>query len=150
MDSIVYDTINHQVRYDVRPSLKDGEHYLTVTGDGLVNQPQDLQKYFYVSNELKVLDLYNYPNPFSSYTYFTFNLTQIPDELKIYIYTVAGRLIKIINVPVYQLRNNFNKIYWDGRDEDGDLIANGVYLYKIIARLANKTYSDIQKLAIIR
>ena len=150
MDSIVYDTINRQVRYTVRPNLKDGEHILSVNGSGLINQPQDLQKLFYVSNELKVMNLYNYPNPFSSYTYFTFNLTQIPDELKINIYTVAGRLIKVINVPVYQLRNNFNKIYWDGRDEDGDLTANGVYLYKIITKLSNKTYSDIQKLAVVR
>ncbi len=150
MDSIVYDTINRQVRYNVKPVLKDGEHYLSVTGGNLVNQPQELQKYFYVSSELKVLNLFNYPNPFKFYTYFTFNLTQIPDEMKINIYTVAGRLIKVINVPVDQLRNNFNKIYWDGRDEDGSIIANGVYLYKVITKLSGKTFSDIQKLAVIR
>ncbi len=150
LDSISYDTINRQVRYTDRPALKDGKHILTVTGSGLTNQPQSLQKMFYVSNELKVLDVYNYPDPFKYYTYFTFNLTQIPDELKIYIYTVAGRLIKIINVPSYKLKNNFNKIYWDGRDEDGDIIANGVYLYKIVSKLSGKTYTDIQKLAVIR
>ncbi|MCL5031059.1 MAG: C25 family cysteine peptidase [Bacteroidetes bacterium] len=150
MDSIVYDTINRQVLYKIRPKLKDGEHYLTINGNDLVNQASDLQKTFIVSNELKILDLYNYPNPFNLSTYFTFNLTQIPEDMKIKIYTVAGRLIKEINIPPSVLRNNFNRIFWDGRDEDGDLLANGVYLYKIIAKLADKTYSDIQKLAIVR
>ncbi len=150
MDSIAYDTINRQVKYTFRPHLKDGEHTISISGTNLDNQPQDLEKTFYVSNELKVLNLYNYPNPFNTYTYFTFNLTKIPDAMKIKIYTVAGRLIKVINVPVSELRNNFNKIYWDGHDEDGDLVANGVYLYKVITKLSNKTYSDIQKLAVVR
>ncbi len=150
MDSIVYDTINRQVLYKIHPKLKDGEHYLTINGNELVNQSNDLQKTFIVSNQLKVLNLYNYPNPFNSSTYFTFNLTQIPEELKIKIYSVAGRLLREINVPVSELRNNFNRIYWDGRDEDGDLLANGVYLYKIIAKLSDQTSTDFQKLAIVR
>lgn len=70
--------------------------------------------------------------------------------MKIKIYTVAGRLIKEINIPPSELRNNFNRIFWDGRDEDGDLLANGVYLYKIIATLSGKSFTDIQKLAIVR
>ena len=57
-------------------------------------------------------------------TNFTFLLTQIPDELKIKIYTVAGRLIKVLETGSSQLKTNFNSIAWDGRDEDGDLIAN--------------------------
>ncbi len=150
MDSIVYDTINRQVFYKIRPKLKDGEHYLTINGNDLVNETSDLQKTFIVSNELQVLSLYNYPNPFNSSTYFTFNLTQIPEELRIKIYSVAGRLLKEINVSVSELRNNFNRIYWDGRDEDGDLLANGVYLYKIIAKLSGQTSTEFQKLAIVR
>ncbi len=145
-----YDTINMQVIDSLRIKLKDGQHVLSITGNNLVNQPQDLQKMFYVSSGLKVMNIYNYPDPFNSYTYFTFTLTEIPDQLNIRIYTVAGRLIKEINVPSSSLRNNFNKIYWDGRDQDGDLAANGVYFYKIYATLADKTYTSIQKLAIVR
>ena len=86
----------------------------------------------------------------SGETYFTFKLTQIPDELKIKIYTIAGRLIKEISIPASDLRFDFNKIYWDGRDEDGDNLANGVYLYKVILTAGDKTEDMIQKLAIVR
>jgi flagellar hook assembly protein FlgD len=74
----------------------------------------------------------------------------LPDELKIYIYTIAGRLVKIITKNSSQLKYDFNTIYWDGRDEDGDLLANGVYLYKIIMKKGDKTDNIIQKLAIVR
>ena len=70
--------------------------------------------------------------------------------MKIKIYTIAGRLIKEIKIPAVDLSYDFNKIYWDGRDEDGDIIANGVYLYKVILTAEDKTEDVIQKLAIVR
>ena len=52
--------------------------------------------------------------------------------MTIKIYTVSGRLIKILpNLPGDP---GFNASPWDGLDEDGDRLANGVYLYKILAR----------------
>ena len=99
---------------------------------------------------MKLLDVYNYPNPTSGETHFTFKLTQIPDEVKIKIYTIAGRLIKEINIPSTDLKYDFNKIFWDGRDEDGDFPGNGVYLYKVILTAGKKTEKVIQKLAIVR
>ena len=57
---------------------------------------------------------------------------------------------KEINIPAVDLSYDFNKIYWDGRDEDGDIIANGVYLYKVILTAGDKTEDVIQKLAIVR
>ncbi len=150
LDTIVYDTINKKVMLQFRPHFSDGEHTFNIMGDNLSNNPNDLSKLFYVSNELKLLNVYNFPNPFSTDTYFTFNLTQVPEELKIKIFTISGRLIKDIEVPPATLKINFNRIYWNGLDADGDKIANGVYLYKIITRLNNKAQSQIQKLAVIR
>ena len=49
-----------------------------------------------------------------------------------------------------KLNYDFNMIYWDGRDQDGDLLANGTYLYKVILQSGNTTKSLIQKLVIIR
>jgi hypothetical protein len=65
-----------------------------------------------------LLQVFNYPNPFSDNTYFTFELRGIipPQEFKIKIFTVAGRLIREINVPTSSLQIGFNKIPWDGRD----------------------------------
>lgn len=150
MDTIIYDSMNMKVKYFVHSIIKDGQHILSISGYNLINQLQDLQRIFYVSTGLKMMNILNYPNPFKSFTYFTFNLTELPDEMDIRIYTVGGRLIRQIKIPSEILRNNFNKIYWDGRDEDGNLIASGAYFYKISAKLSGKTYSEINKLAIVR
>ena len=56
----------------------------------------------------------------------------------------------MINIPSTDLKYDFNKIYWDGRDEDGDILGNGVYLYKVILTAGEKTEKVIQKLAIVR
>ena len=144
---------NPKMVVSYNPALQDGEYTLQVIGKntaGNSTEPVILTKNFVVQNEPHILYVYNYPNPFSSYTYFTFKLTQLPDELKIYIYTIAGRLVKIITKNSSQLKYDFNTIYWNGRDEDGDLLANGVYLYKIIMKKGDKTDNIIQKLAIVR
>jgi len=101
-------------------------------------------------NEANIIDVYNYPNPFKSNTHFTFRLTQKPDELKIKIYTVAGRLIRELLIPAVNLGSDFNKIEWDGRDQDGDLIANGVYIYKVIMKKNDETKEVTQKLSVVR
>ena len=106
--------------------------------------------YFVVSSATKLMQVYNYPNPFANETYFTFRLSQIPEEVKIRIYTIAGRLIKEITKQSSELNYDLNKIYWDGRDEDGDVIANGTYLYKMIMKDADKTESVTQKLVIVK
>lgn len=107
-------------------------------------------KKFSVNSSSKLLDVYNYPNPFAGDTYFTFKLTQIPDEIRIKIFTIAGRIVKELKLVQSELNYDFNRVYWDGRDEDGDLLANGVYLYKIIMKKGSEIINATQKLAIIR
>ena len=135
------------------PLLESGDYLLRITardpGGNFADSVSGV-KYFRVSDELKMMDVYNYPNPFSDGTYFTFKLTQIPEEIKIRIFTIAGRLIKEIQLPASDLSYDFNKIYWDGKDEDGDFVANGTYLYKIILSSAEKTESVIQKLSKVK
>ena len=109
-----------------------------------------VKKFFLVSNEAKLLYVYNYPNPTRGETQFTFKLTQIPEEVRIKIFTIAGRLVKEIKLTSADLNYDFNKIYWDGRDEDGDVLANGVYLYKVIMKAGDKTEDVTQKLAIVK
>ncbi|MCF8241891.1 MAG: hypothetical protein K9J16_10925 [Melioribacteraceae bacterium] len=153
MDTIGYDTIKRQVTYSLSPSLSDGEHLLRIEGKNLFGNLQSLSGYevsFQVSSEAKLLYVYNFPNPFGDQTFFTFKLTKIPDELKLRIYTVAGRLIKEFLIPPSELNIDLNKVFWDGRDEDGDLVANGVYIYKLIAESEGKTISQTQKLAVVR
>lgn len=153
LSKINYDTINKKMVITYYKYFEKGEHSLKVfmkDASGKFMAVPIYEKYFVVTSEIEVKNVYNFPNPFSSYTYFTFVLTQIPDELKIKIYTVAGRLIKEINIYDYELTTNLNKIYWDGRDDDGNIVANGVYFYKIIVKKKDKIESTIQKLAVIK
>jgi len=103
----------------------------------------------FVSDELAVKDLYNYPNPMKSETSFIFNLagSYVPEKFKIKIYTVSGKLIKQIESSV-NLGNN--KIPWDGKDDDGDIISNGTYLYKLVTEDESQTVTQTQKLVILR
>jgi len=151
--SIEFNEENPKAVVTYTPELEDGEYFLKAFGQnslGNIADSSGLEKHFLVSNDAKLLYVYNYPNPTSGETHFTFKLTQIPDEMKIKIYTIAGRLIKEIKIPAVDLSYDFNKIFWDGRDEDGDIIANGVYLYKVILTAGDKTEDVIQKLAIVR
>jgi flagellar hook assembly protein FlgD len=59
-------------------------------------------------------------------------------------------LIWDYNVPPSELITNFNKIRWNGRDQDGDEISNGVYFYKVIAKFPDKTKTITQKLAKVK
>ncbi len=100
---------------------------------------------------LVLSEIMNYPNPFRDTTTFTF-FSNLDAEVKIKIYTVAGQLIRTLEYPF--ARNGFNMVDWNGRDEQGDTPANGVYLYKLVAK-AQGMDGPIQKevigrLAIIR
>ncbi|NWF50696.1 MAG: T9SS type A sorting domain-containing protein [Ignavibacteriaceae bacterium] len=148
-----YDSVNRTINYKYSPNLPDGENFIslyTVDNNGLMQSTPSFEKYFRVSSELKLLEVFNYPNPFKESTAFTFKLTQIPDELRIKIYSIAGRLIRNISLKASQLNYDFNRITWDGRDEDGDVVANGVYIYKVIITKSDKSESITQKLSIVR
>ncbi len=146
---------NSQASVEWKPKLTGGKHFLNVyakDASGNYFDTTSYRTYFYVYNESGIKNVYNYPNPFKGNTYFTFELTggDIPQKFLIKIYTIAGRLIRDMLVPSSELQIGFNKILWDGRDQDGDEIANGVYLYKIIVQFNGITKTETQKLAKVR
>ncbi|MCX7876364.1 MAG: C25 family cysteine peptidase [Melioribacteraceae bacterium] len=148
--SVNFSNSNPKVIVNYQPTLVDGNYILKVVGRNATNDLIDssgIIKKFIVKNSLEVLNVFNYPNPMKDKTDFTFKLTSLPDELKIIIYTIAGRKIKEIKINSSFLKNDFNTINWDGRDEDGNKIGNGVYFYKVIIKKNNKVISKIGKLA---
>lgn len=102
-----------------------------------------------VSDELAIKDMYNYPNPMKNDTKFIFTLTGMnaPNNFAVKIYTITGRLIKVIRSTV---KLGSNSIPWDCRDDDGDIVANGTYLYKLTAEGDSKLESQVQKLVVLR
>jgi hypothetical protein len=138
------------------PTLADGRHELRFTIERMnaFGQVDSLEQTIAVNvlRESRVLQPYNYPNPFSKETYFTFTLTgeHAPEELRIRIFTVAGRKVRELVIGQAALQVGFNRIPWDGRDDDGDEIANGYYFYQISLTSRNKTVSTIEKLVKVR
>ena len=91
---------------------------------------------FEIINESQITNFFPYPNPFSTRTQFVFTLTgsEIPDEIIIQIMTVNGTVVREITqdeIGPIKIGNNKTEYAWDGRDEFGDQLANGVYLYKV-------------------
>lgn len=81
----------------------------------------------------------NYPNPFVSYTefWFTHNKPFEPLDVQVQILTITGKLIKTINQQVITDGFLCREIKWDGKDDFGDKIGKGVYIYKLTVRSAN-------------
>jgi hypothetical protein len=149
---ITFEAVNQNdlktiVRFN--PLLSEGIHNFVFTGKDKDNRMDTVKYTVNVTYALKIRYLYNYPNPMTNDTWFTYELLgeNQPTNCRIKIYTVAGRMIKELSFPS---RIGFNHVYWDGRDNDDEIIANGVYLYKLIIEDAGNTQTAIQKLAIIK
>ncbi|MCD6531459.1 T9SS type A sorting domain-containing protein, partial [bacterium] len=78
-----------------------------------------------------IRDVVNYPNPFKNYTEFVYTLTHPVKSVKIKVFTLRGRLVKEFDGPTDA---GYHSVGWDGIDADGDPIANGSYIYKIIVK----------------
>ena len=73
----------------------------------------------------------NYPNPFNPETWIPYQLSE-PAEVTLTIYAVNGNVVRRLALGhqpagVYQSKNR--AAYWDGRNEQGERVASGVYFY---------------------
>lgn len=139
-----------EVTLKYNPVLPNGESiFKLVSRSGSENNFDTAQYSVLVSNQLMIKDFYNYPNPMKNSTVFLFNLggNNPPSGCKIKIYTVTGRVVKIIDATI---SIGFNQINWDGRDNEGDYMANGIYFYRMIVEGDTKIESPIEKLVILK
>lgn len=149
------------VRYPLY-DLPDGRHQIRVKAWDIANNSSEGYTEFIVANsaEIALEHVLNYPNPFTDNTCFQFdhNLSGQQLDVLIQIYTVSGRLVKTLEESILSdgaIRLD-NCISWDGRDEFGDRLARGVYLYKIKVRAADagevqlQGESDFEKLVILK
>ncbi len=131
-----------QVAY--KPSkLEDGLHTLAIQAKDASGNPSGTVPYsisFEVQNETSITHFFPYPNPFSDACRFVFTLTgsEVPDQFMIRVMTVSGRIVKEISLAEFgpiRLGHNQSQFVWNGMDEYGDRLANGVYLYKVFAKI---------------
>ncbi len=135
---------DNKARLYFRPGpLDDGEYTIRVQGYDQSGNPSGKVAYemdFTVINRSSLSDVLNYPNPFSTSTRFVYTLTgnEIPERFELHIYSISGKLVNVIDLVEMndiKIGRNITDYAWDGKDEFGDVLANGVYIYKVIAKL---------------
>jgi len=139
--------------------LEPGLHTLTLKAWDVYNNSSISEIQFIVfdkDQELVINNVLNYPNPFVNYTEFWFNHNSSePLDVSIQIFTVSGKLIRTLNGQTtggFKSTSSLSKdIVWDGRDDFGDKIGKGVYIYKlkVYSNLLNKKVEKIEKLVIL-
>ncbi len=133
VDSYQKGTVEYRFR-----GLEPGRHTLRLRAYDIFNNSSTAETYFNVvgSSQLTLQDVYNYPNPMTEQTAFTFrhSITD-PINVDIKVYTLTGRQVRMLTMK--NVTDRFVMIPWDGTDEDGDELANGVYFYKVICKTAD-------------
>ena len=89
----------------------------------------------------------NYPNPFNPTTTVIFN---VPGKLgegkqvRLTIYDIRGRLVKLLIDS--ELEPGTHRTIWDGRNDRGERVSSGIYLY----RLASEDKTFTKKMTILK
>ncbi|MCL2167774.1 MAG: type IX secretion system sortase PorU [Lentimicrobiaceae bacterium] len=143
------------VRYPLQ-DLTPGTHTLKVRAWDICNNPSEASIDFVVKSDekLELAHVLNYPNPFTTRTSFYFEHNQPAEtfDILIHIFTISGKLVKSFQTTQFLEGNNNhqNPIIWDGRDEYGDKIGKGVYIYRLTVRNSQgETAEKIEKIAIL-
>lgn len=136
------------VTYPFR-NLSVGQHQLTFKVWDINNNSTTETLNFEVKDEadqhLVINRPLNWPNPFTNKTYIHFehNCDDILD-VNVQIYTITGKLVRTLSQPVVAepflqgFRTPRQAIEWDGKDDFGDTVAKGTYIFKIFAKSQNQ------------
>lgn len=125
----------------------EGDEYeLIVLGKDRSNNRSGDVEYrvsFRVIAKPMISNLLNYPNPFTTSTAFVFTITgsEIPQNIKIQILTVTGKIVREITkeeLGPLHIGRNITEFKWDGTDQYGQRLANGVYLYRVVTTMNGK------------
>jgi hypothetical protein len=135
-----------------KPQLSAGNHTLRTEVADAFGNTLDKTLSFRVAGSFDLQIYGNYPNPFEESTVISFLIlaNNVLDNFSLKIYTVAGRQIREIKNPQGSDEiwdPGYHEIEWDGRDQDGRLVANGVYFALIRAKLADKSFEETLKIA---
>ncbi|WP_445456970.1 type IX secretion system sortase PorU [Flavobacterium sp. HNIBRBA15423] len=130
-----------KVRYQFR-DLSPGLHTIVFKAWDVYNNLVTTEIQFNAvcgSENITLERVLNYPNPFVSYTefWFTHNRPFEPLDVQVQILTITGKLVRTINQQVVTDGFLCRDLKWDGKDDFGDKIGKGVYVYKLTVRSAN-------------
>lgn len=126
---------------------QDGQYELIVSGkDRSENEAGHIEYRvaFRVFNKPMISNMLNYPNPFTTSTAFVFTITgvEVPQNIKIEIMTITGKIVREITkdeLGPLHIGRNITEFKWDGTDQYGQKLANGIYLYRVVTNLNGKS-----------
>ncbi|WP_316635428.1 type IX secretion system sortase PorU [uncultured Flavobacterium sp.] len=148
------DYTNGNLRFPLR-NLAPGLHTISFTAWDVYNNPVTSEIQFTVvgDDSLTLTHVLNYPNPFSTYTQFWFshNRPYEPLEVQVQVMTITGKVVWTKNQIITTEGFLSREITWDGKDDFGDRIGKGVYIYKLTVKsnLTNKKAEKYEKLVIL-
>ncbi|MCL9807494.1 type IX secretion system sortase PorU [Flavobacterium amniphilum] len=136
-------------------NLTPGLHTLTFKAWDVYNNLITSELQFIVVDDEKLVlkNVLNYPNPFVNHTefWFTHNKPFEPLEVQVQVLTISGKVVWSKNQTITTEGFTSRDITWDGRDDYGDRIGKGVYVYKLTVKstLTNKKVEKFEKLVIL-
>ena len=90
----------------------------------------------------------NYPNPFNPETWIPYQLAK-PAEVTVTIHAADGKLVRTLKLgqlPAGVYESKRRAAYWDGKNDQGEAVASGVYFYTLKAR----DFSATKKMLIMK
>jgi peptidase C25-like protein len=150
----VDDFTRGKANYKLR-DLEEGLHTLTLKAWDVYNNSStaDIQFVVFGSDKLEIQRVLNYPNPFVNYTEFWFEHNRPTEtlEVQVQVFTISGKVVRTLNRTILTEGGQSRDIVWDGRDDFGDRIGKGVYVYKLTVKstLTNQQVEKFEKLVIL-
>lgn len=135
----------NQARIEYKPQFtQDGDDYVLIikakdkSGNTSGNNAYKIG--FAIINKPAISAFLNYPNPFTTSTQFIFTITgsEVPSNLKIQIIGPTGKVVREIlksELGPLHIGRNITEYKWKGDDQYGQLLGNGVYLYRVVTNL---------------
>jgi len=142
------------LRFPLR-NLAVGLHTITFKAWDVYNNPITTEIQFVVAgnDSITLTHVLNYPNPFVNYTEFWFshNKPFEPLEVQIQVMTITGKVVWTRNQIVTNEGFLSKDITWDGKDDFGNKIGKGVYVYKLTVKsnITNTKTEKFEKLVIL-
>ncbi len=141
--------------------LSEGSHTLILKAWDVYNNSSTSEIQFTVFNEnnsLTITNVLNYPNPFVSHTEFWFNHNSSTElDIMVQVFTISGKVVRTLvgKANTGSSSKDFGSlsrdITWDGRDDFGDKLGKGVYVYKLTVKSAvtNQKVEKFEKIVLL-
>lgn len=124
------------------PELEPGSYTLKMRAWDVLNNPSERTLSFVVGEpgSLRIQRVLNYPNPFTDRTSFWFE-HNAPGQLlqvSVEVMTISGRIVRAMQAAYLPEGNFCRELEWDGRDDQGQRLGRGTYLYRLRVRANGK------------